>query len=80
MWFMILDLRTYCQHLAGALAMIRFTLVHQIITKGGSQKNVFTADVEDVVIIYGAPPHVITPKCHGIYTIHPSSPTKKQHT
>ncbi|KAE9409036.1 hypothetical protein BT96DRAFT_807369, partial [Gymnopus androsaceus JB14] len=68
MRYMILDPKTYQCHLEGA------------VTKAKAIKNVFTADVVDIVIIHGAPPCIITPKCSCIYAIHPSSPTKKKCT
>lgn len=80
MHYMILDPRTYRQHLDGATAVLRFTLSHHIIGKGADLKNVFTADIVDVVIIHGGLPRVVTPKRRRVYAIHPSSPTKKQRT
>ena len=77
MKFMILDPKTYHQCLEGAVAEIHFTLTHHVIGKGKEVKNVFTADIVDIVIIHGGPPHVVTPKRRHVYAIHPSSPTKK---
>ncbi|KAF9061327.1 hypothetical protein BDP27DRAFT_1429075 [Rhodocollybia butyracea] len=58
MRYMILEPRSYRSFLDGATAEIRFTFTHHVITEKDSKrlKNVFTADVVDVVIIYGAPP------------------------
>ncbi|KAJ3731612.1 hypothetical protein DFJ43DRAFT_1155285 [Lentinula guzmanii] len=77
MHFMLLNPLTYRAHLEGAVAEIRFTLVHHVIGKGNNLKNVFTADVVDVVIIHGAPPRIVTPRRARVFAIHPSSPTKR---
>ncbi|KAJ3991579.1 hypothetical protein F5050DRAFT_1715973 [Lentinula boryana] len=71
------DSEDTAENQAGAVAEIRFTLVHHVIGKGNNFKNVFTADVIDVIIIHGAPPCVVTPRRARVFAIHPSSPTKR---
>ncbi|KAJ3730302.1 hypothetical protein C8R42DRAFT_568978 [Lentinula raphanica] len=78
MRYMILPPNSYRRHLEGAVAEIRFTLAHHIIGKGNNLKNVFTADIVDIVIIHGPPARAVTPRRARVFAIHPSSPSKKR--
>ncbi|KAK7018795.1 hypothetical protein VNI00_018225 [Paramarasmius palmivorus] len=71
----------YRKKLEGSLAIIRFTLTHHIIggdKKAKDMKNVFVADIVDIVVIYSALPRVISPRKRRIFAVHPSSPTKRK--
>ncbi|GAW01419.1 hypothetical protein LENED_003013 [Lentinula edodes] len=71
----------YCRKLENALVEVRFTLTHWGIRAGAkdgtSAKDVYNADIVDMMVLVPPPPPIASPKKRKVSNLHPSSPTKK---
>jgi hypothetical protein len=70
----------YRAKLDGALAEVRFTLTHYLIGKKDDLSNVYTAELQEIVVIFPGKAGLVSPKKRKIFAVHPSSPSKKKKT
>ncbi|KAJ4500184.1 hypothetical protein C8R41DRAFT_914682 [Lentinula lateritia] len=71
----------YCRKLENALVEVRSMLTHWGIRAGAkdgtSAKDVYNADIIDMMVLVPPPPPIASPKKQKVSNLHPSSPTKK---